>query len=610
MSMPDPANPGPPSHPFLLHGAGGAPVLIPPGASHLYVGRERLGLYADDATRPIDCQAQLSRDDASVRLTSAAGTVLLNGQPLAVGATGYLLPQDALSIDGVPVRVEWGDVSALDLSADETRSGATDARVPETDRITNSFADLDPEPLDEEFVFPTLSDADLRLPPPPRPPEVPTADRPTTAAFGFEAHEVEFTREGIGAAAASRLVQRFRPIKVLNAGGMGKVLLVQEVLSGRFVAMKIMLEKATGTQAAVQQFVREAVITARLQHPHIIPVHDLGFLDGDQLYYTMSYIEGETFKTRMPNMELSDRIRVIRCVALAAAHAHRQHLWHRDIKPQNILIGELGDTYLIDWGLVSVVPGRDYKLNIPKVVIDRLHMAIPDNLLSRTDQAMTSHALIGDQVVLGTPAYMAPETITLEGDHMGVVSDVWSLGIILFEALTGEHPLIRSGLPAGNVMERVRDEPIPAASAVASDVPPELDRLCARMLEKDPARRINDMKAVIDALTSYLKSNPHPTALTSVFAARPAAPAQQPTPLAIVPLPRPDPTATPPAVAGTTVRAPAPLIPGAPEPEPPDLIRAERDRYRAKCEILAELSRLGWFEFRRRRELWAKLAAL
>src|SRR5262249_24505471 len=104
--------------------------------------------------------------------------------------------------------------------------------------------------------------------------------------FGFEPNNVMFAWGGVGARAASRLAGKYQPIQVISMGGMGKIILVQEITSGRFVALKIMLESTARDASLVQQFVREAVITARLQHPHIIPVHDLGFFSEKQLYYT------------------------------------------------------------------------------------------------------------------------------------------------------------------------------------------------------------------------------------------------------------------------------------------------------------------------------------
>jgi serine/threonine protein kinase len=405
-------------------------------------------------------------------------------------------------------------------------------------------------------------------------PPVPEGAPPGRVGFGFEANDVEFRRQGIGTSAASKLAERFRPIQVVSSGGMGKVILVQETLSGRFAAMKIMLESAARDNSLVQQFVREAVITARLQHPHILPVYDLGFLDGDQLYFTMAYVDGESFRAVMPRLDLPDRVRVIRCAALAAAHAHARGLYHRDIKPHNILVGPVGDAYLIDWGLVSVRPGCEYRLNIPKIVVDRTELAIPDTLMEQTDGAITA----SNQFALGTPQYMAPEQCTRDAPRMGAASDVWSLGIVLFEALTGRHPLVSADHRSPiQIMSRVVTEPVPNPDDVAPGVPPELGQLCTGMLNKDPGGRFQDMRDVIAGLTGYLKAHTQSVGTGALLTG-----------------------------FNTDARIVSPRVDDAETAR----IAAELARSQAKNKLLLELAQLGLFQSRRRRELWAQLAAL
>src|SRR5262249_31200215 len=173
----------------------------------------------------------------------------------------------------------------------------------------------------------------------------------------------------------------------------------------------------------VQQFVREAVITARLQHPSIIPVYDLGFLSSNQLYYTMRYVHGHRFSELIGRIEMNEQLRILRNAALAVSAAHTEGLWHRDLKPGNIMVGVAGDTYVIDWGLVSVQPGRSYKLNLPEIVIGHQHHLIPDNLMQQTSEALTDSGLFGR---IGTPQYMSPEQFANNDSKEGVVSDVWA----------------------------------------------------------------------------------------------------------------------------------------------------------------------------------------
>jgi serine/threonine protein kinase len=327
------------------------------------------------------------------------------------------------------------------------------------------------------------------------------------APFGFKPNRVEFAAEGVAAEAAAALRERFRPITVVSSGGMGKILLVQEMLSGRFVAMKVMLKGAMYDKSLVQQFVREAVITARLQHPHIIPVHDLGFLEGNQLYYTMSYIESIPLRKLLSSLELLEKIRILRCASLAVSYAHSKGLWHRDLKPQNILVGPLGDTYVIDWGLVSVQPGKEYKLNIPKIVVGNMELVVPDNLIRETADAITAQS--GEGRAIGTPMYMPPEQLNGDEEKMGTVSDVWAFGVMLFEALTGIHPL-RVDSPDAEIhghelAYRILYERLPAPSEVNPSIPEELDRLCQRLLEKDPNLRPPDLGEFLETTTRFLR---------------------------------------------------------------------------------------------------------
>lgn len=345
-------------------------------------------------------------------------------------------------------------------------------------------------------------------------------------AFGFQPNEINFSDEGVGREAATKLAERFRTLldKPISSGGMGKILLVQEIMSDRVVALKVMLEVALDRKPLVQQFVREAVITARLQHPNIIPVYDIGFLGGDQLYYTMRYIEGQAFNQLIDQVELKERLRILRSAALAVNHAHSKGLWHRDLKPQNILVGKLGDTYVIDWGLVSIQYGHDYKLNLPRIVVDRAPHVVPDRLLEETPVAITivdyahvssnsghtssnSRNVIRASIpILGTPAYMAPEQFTGPHRVMGKVSDVWAFGVMLFQALTGQHPIRNyRSLDVNGIAAHVVNKELPQARDYARNTPEELNRLCQRMLIRDPARRMPDLSAFIDEITHYLK---------------------------------------------------------------------------------------------------------
>lgn len=409
------------------------------------------------------------------------------------------------------------------------------------------------------------------------PPETDQSD------FGFEEGRVKFLKEGIGNNTAETLAERFRLICPIAEGGMGKIFLAQESLSGRYVALKVMMEKALRDESLVQQFVREAVITARLQHPHIIPVYDLGFLSGNQLYYTMRYIEGTSFNEIIVNAELDERLRVLRSAALAVDYAHSQGLWHRDLKPQNILVGQLGDTYVTDWGLVSIQPDRRYELNLPRIVVERATYVIPDRLLEETDKAVTS----ATGVIVGTPAYMAPEQCM--GENCGAVSDVWAFGIMLFQALTGGHPIENyTSKSAQDILFHIMQEEFPSPKDILENTPSELNDLCLRMLKKKATNRMQNLKEFITHITHYLRSS---TTFATSFG-----------------------TFSKGLDRTTTLSNEAILIPLRQKvnelQSSNQMLLAENKRYKEKITILAEMVQLGILSNKRKKELWTKLASI
>ncbi|MCG8424254.1 MAG: serine/threonine protein kinase [Proteobacteria bacterium] len=300
------------------------------------------------------------------------------------------------------------------------------------------------------------------------------------------------------------LNEKFVPLKKIAEGGMGQIFVAQERMSGRIVALKVMTPKAMGKPEFVQQFVREAVITARLQHSNIIPIYDIGFVTNNLLYYTMRYVAGEPLSKCLPRLAPKNRLRVLRHAASAVHLAHCQGLWHRDIKPANILVAKDGGVYVIDWGTVTVQRGANYRLHLPTIVVQEsnpLRDPLPDLLLEATSNALSTM----DALLVGTPAYMAPEQLSANDRIMGPASDVWAFGLMLYECLSGSHPYQDfAGEHPKRIWQYLLEHGVPCPTSLFPYAPRRLTDLCREMLQLDASRRLASLQIVVDMLDEIL----------------------------------------------------------------------------------------------------------
>ena len=251
-------------------------------------------------------------------------------------------------------------------------------------------------------------------------------------------------------------------------GGMSRVFVAVDETLGRRVAVKVLsAELAAGVPQ--ERFRREILVAARLQHPHIVPVLSTG-TTGGLPFYTMPFIEGESLRERLRRerrLELDDSLAIAREVAGALEYAHGAGIVHRDIKPENIMLS-------------------------------RGHALVTDFGVARALTAQGSETITHATAAIGTPAYMSPEQIAGDAGLDGR-SDVYSLGCVLFEMLTGERPF--TGGNAQAVMTRRLTEPAPRVVAWRADVPPVVDAVIARALARDPADRFQSAAAFATALT-------------------------------------------------------------------------------------------------------------
>jgi eukaryotic-like serine/threonine-protein kinase len=285
----------------------------------------------------------------------------------------------------------------------------------------------------------------------------------------------------------SELAGRYEVERELGRGGTATVYLARDIRHGRRVAIKV-LAPAVGASLSAERFLHEIRITAGLAHPHILPLHDSGEAAG-QLYYVMPYIDGETLRdciARDGALPMGDVVRILRDVSDALAYAHARDLVHRDIKPANILLAD-GHALVADFGIARAVQTA-FELPAPQQ---------PSLAATLTDDQRYTLTAAGTSP--GTPAYMAPEQARGAGgvDHR---ADLYALGVVAYEALTGAHPFAARS-PAAMVAAHLAEIPPPLHDQ-RPDLPPALASLVAELLAKEPAARPQSANALLRALSS------------------------------------------------------------------------------------------------------------
>ncbi len=252
--------------------------------------------------------------------------------------------------------------------------------------------------------------------------------------------------------------------ELIGRGGMGEVIAARDRRIGRDVAVKRM-RAANPTPGTTARFLREARIQARLDHPAIVPVHELGTDADGRPYFTMKRLAGVTLAKRLEQPgALQPLLRAFVEVCLAVRYAHERRVVHRDLKPSNIMLGDYGEVYVLDWGVARVIDERPREGREPGQI-----------------DTLDDGTRTGD--LLGTPGYMAPEQV--RGEPVGPAADVYSLGAVLFEIFTGEplHP--RDAALASTLSPA----PSPASRRPERQIAPELDAACHAAIAFEPEAR-------------------------------------------------------------------------------------------------------------------------
>ena len=299
--------------------------------------------------------------------------------------------------------------------------------------------------------------------------------------------------------------KRYEPGEPLGSGGMADVSRTWDAVLRRNLAMKVLRPRDSSESGGpatdeLRRFVGEAELMAQLAHPSIIPVHDLGIDPEGRVFFTMEEVKGLTFTEVIHRVRSSDSgwvmedaLRSLLAVCRALVHAHEQYVVHRDLKPANIMVGPLGRTYVMDWGIAhrgGTIDPHDL----------RLREAGEDELNSCGLTTMSG-------VAIGTPAFLAPEHARGETRDLGPSTDIYATGCILYNLLTGTAPYLESGADSSTwaVLERLREgAPVPIEE-LTPDAPPELVAIAEHAMARDPEHRFVDMRHFAEELSAYLE---------------------------------------------------------------------------------------------------------
>lgn len=292
---------------------------------------------------------------------------------------------------------------------------------------------------------------------------------------------------------------RYRDFQPLTQGGEAILRTCVDENLGRTVVMKTLQPQFQNLETYQKRFLREARVTAQIPHPCTIPVYELSRDSEGNAYFTMKKLRGrdlsdildkiaEGHQETIEKYPLDSLINVLVHCAQCLAFAHNQGVVHRDMKPANIMIGDYGEIMVLDWGLAKVWDMAD------EDEVDKL---------IRSGQQTISGRLTGRGDVQGTPFYMSPEQAVETGD-VDERTDIYNMGIVLFEVLTNQSYM--SGKSFKEIKRKLLEDPLrsPVSVAPKNRIPPELNAICVKALQRTPAERYQKMSEMENDLRNYL----------------------------------------------------------------------------------------------------------
>jgi len=305
--------------------------------------------------------------------------------------------------------------------------------------------------------------------------------------------------EGHGASSAKYYVER-----EVTRGGMGKIMIAVDRDLRRRVAMKVLLPGSGASRAQLERFLEEAQATGQLEHPNIVPIHEIGIDRNGRPFFTMKLVKGislkevidELWKKRPSFTKKYTPVKLLQIflqVCNGMSFAHSKGVVHRDLKPENIMIGDYGEVLVMDWGLAKIL-GRE----------DRAGDELVQTIRSRRRGAKVSR----EGKVAGTPAYMAPEQAAGKVSEIDERSDVYSLGAILYEMLSFYPPF--EGSCVSDVITQVLKSPVipPSKRNKANRIPRELNAICSKALSKNKEDRYQSVADLAQDVQNFLEERP------------------------------------------------------------------------------------------------------
>jgi serine/threonine protein kinase len=302
--------------------------------------------------------------------------------------------------------------------------------------------------------------------------------------------------------------RRYETVRRLGEGGFGEVLGARDNDIGRDVAVK-RLRPEMRTHSVLARFAEEVRTIGSLEHPNIVPIHDVGVEENGDYYFVMKYVDGVTLETIIEKLSAGDpetharfgferRVQIFAALLEAVAFAHSKGVIHRDIKPANVMIGAYGEVVLMDWGIAKRLHGED---GAPAALPTEPRAA--DGGTGGSEKPSPRGTLFRTRVgeLIGTPAYMSPEQS--RGDSIDERSDVYSLSVLFYELLSLRHPLAsKQTLP--EMLHAVSHEAFPLGPNMThphqTPVPPDLVWYLVKGLEKNPADRYQSVAEMITRL--------------------------------------------------------------------------------------------------------------